>query len=193
MHFTSRAPWALAAVFAVALGACSADRGVPSAPVNRPSMEVVSPARLAGALRRPLPLAVDVVASQTIGPAGGSFGIPAVGLRVVVPPKAVSAPTNFSVRALKGNVVAYDFSPHGATFNVPLEVQQELRTTAWYALPDLSTMEAGYFSSLSQVDFQNGEALIDEFLPVTTDLKGAKVFKFQVHHFSGYLLSTGRR
>ena len=193
MQLTSRAPWALAAVCAVVLGACSADRGVPSAPVDRPSLDVVSPARLAGALTRPLPLAVDVVASQTIGPEGGSFGIPAVGLRVVVPPKAVSAPTNFSVRALKGNVVAYDFSPHGTTFNVPLEVRQDLRTTAWYALPDLATMEAGYFSSLNQVDFQNGEALIDEFLPVTADVKGAKVFKFQVHHFSGYLLSTGRR
>lgn len=193
MHPSFRTRLAAVAVCSVFLGGCSADQTVPSAPVDRPSLEVVSPARLAGALSRPLPLAVDVVASQTIGPEGGSFGIPAVGLRVIVPPKAVSTPTNFSVRALRGALVAYDFAPHGATFNVPLEVRQDLRTTTWYTLPSLATLEAGYFSSLNQVDFVNREALIDEFLPVTADLHGAKVFKFQVRHFSGYLLSTGRR
>ena len=181
----------LALLVAVAVG-CS-DRSSPVAPIETPVLEVVDPAVNAAVLHRNKPLRSWEWAAVTIGPAGGELTIPAAGLKVKVPEGAVSAPIQFTAVAIPGDIVAYVFGPHGTTFAKPLTVKQSLRETELFRARRLPQgLEAGYFADWRQIDLRNDQVLINEFLPVTVDQHGA-VITWEVSHFSGYMLSTGRR
>jgi len=193
MPLNVRVRLAAAAVSAslVAVG-CSVDQAVPSAPVARPSAGVAPSASRAFALTRKQPLKDSIVVSAVIDPKrGGTISIPAAGLDVTFPNNAVTVPTTVTVTALAGHLVAYEFGPHGTTFNAPVRVRQDLTPTNWYRLYDRSQFEAGYFKDKSQIDPATGTALIDEFLPVDATTTKNKA-DFRITHFSGYLLSTGR-
>lgn len=129
--------------------------------------------------------------SATIGAFGGVLNLPGAGLRVIVPPFAVSSPTLMTVSAVAGNQVAYEFEPHGINFLVPLVVTQNLVGTSALSgglLP--KPIVAGYFASLSDLDPLAGTGLVSELLNTSVSLLTKKA-TFVVFHFSGYLIATG--
>jgi hypothetical protein len=139
---------------------------------------------------RNTPLSQSVSTSATIGAFGGSLTVPGTGLHVVVPPFAVTSPTLFTVTAVAGSQVAYEFEPHGIHFLVPLVATQSLVGTSAYSsglLPN--TIVAGYFASVSDLDPQNGTALVSELLSTSLSLLNHSA-TFSIFHFSGYLVAT---
>jgi hypothetical protein len=139
-------------------------------------------------LTRTTPLANELRVVATIGSAGGTISIPQTGLTVNVPAGAVSRATQITVTAPRGAGVWYEFGPSGTRFAAPLTLTQDLRATN--ALRG-ATFEAGYFVD-GTLDHVRGTAPVKEFLPVTMN-GTATALSFKVTHFSGYMVSTGRR
>jgi hypothetical protein len=185
-------------VIAIMLGAVAGCADGPSTgPAAPPAPEASAPqgallglVALTPVLQRSTSLAADVTVKARIGAEGGSFAIPAAGLRVVVPRGAVSEPTEFSATAIAGRAVAYEFEPHGARFARPLQITQELRGTEWIGLP-LLNFRAAYFKDRDQLDPEKSLLQVDELLPLSLDLLRLQL-RFNVEHFSGYAVSTGR-
>jgi hypothetical protein len=102
-----------------------------------------------------------------------------------------------TVTALAGSTVAYAFEPHGTVFNVPLTFVQRLGHTKLKGKPApglLSHLEGAYFPDVGLVDPTTGEAVVTETLPTSVEATFLDdVVTFPIHHFSGYLISTGRR
>ena len=193
MNTVSHVRRASLALLVFATVACSDRSSSPMAPSEKPVLEIVDPAVNADALHRNKPLRTWEWAAVTIGPEGGELTIPAAGLKVRVPEGAVSEPIQFTAIAVPGDIVAYVFGPHGTTFAKPLTVKQSLRETALLRARSMPrSLEAGYFAAWRQIDLRNDQVLVNEFLPVTLDVHGA-VITFEVEHFSGYMLSTGRK
>lgn len=134
-------------------------------------------------LGRFFPLQSEITVSAQIGKEGGKLSIPQAGLILEVPRGAVSSTTTFSVTALPGNVIAYEFGPHGMTFKKPLVLRQQLGFTTWIFGGQL---KGGYFKSRNDVDTKTGKATIHEELPAK--VKDGEVF-IEIWHFSGYLVS----
>ena len=206
MHTNVRFRLAALLLAAAPLAACSTDRAGATAPASLGVADVADDAHAAldsaggplaelieaTALTRKSPLDQDQYAAAYVDPKrGGTLEIKSAGLSVTIPAGAVSEPMILWVKAPAGNLVSYEFGPHGTQFLVPLHVRQDLRPTSWYKLVDRSRVEAGYFKHPSQVDRQTGRATIDEFLPITLETQANRI-DFQIHHFSGYLLSTGK-
>ena len=133
--------------------------------------------------RLPLNLLGPSKVDKTIGKAGGVIEMPAHGLRFVVPAGALDKDVKITITALRGNVVAYEFAPHGLTFKVPARFEQNLGLTL--VLP-WQKLGGGYFKTDSQVDVNAKKALIDETLNAK---KSNGWLTFPVRHFSGYLVS----
>ena len=187
----------LLALALMVTASCSSERPAPLAPGDSPvnsgsSSLMQDGAVFATPLTREQLLDQDVETSYTVGPEGGSFAIPAAGLEVTIPAGAVAVPTTITARAIAGDLVAYDFGPHGTRFSVPLQIQQSLEQTNWYQLDPSTRLEAAYFADAGQLDFTRRRARIDEVLPLTLQLGSSKV-SFDVWHFSGYLVSSGRK
>lgn len=176
---------------AMGFAGCSADS--PTAPKfqSDPSAGLVT--ELAGGLvkknvlERTTALSRDITVSAVIGEMGGTLSIPAAGFTVTIPPGAVKAPTNFSVTALKGTLVAYEFGPHGITFDKSLSAQQDLNVTKWSVL-SLRPLVAGYFADRSALNAGSATALVSEVIsgviaPLTQQ------FTFKIDHFSGYVVA----
>jgi hypothetical protein len=187
-----------ALTLAVSLAAgCSVEHGAPLAPGDSPTSSGSSSLMQDGAvyatpLTRGFALEENLETTYTVGPEGGRFEIPAAGLAVTIPAGAVSAPTTITARAIAGDLVAYDFGPHGTRFNVPLQVQQRLEGTNWSQLDEGVRLEAAYFADARQLDFARRRARINEVLPLTIQA-GTSTVSFDVWHFSGYLVSSGRK
>ena len=184
----------LLAVLAIGIAGCSDSRS--TAPTAPTLTEAPRAGLLLGfiststTLRRTSPLGGDLTVSARIGSEGGVIAIPEAGLRVVVPAGAVAVPTNFSATAVQGRAVAYEFQPHGVVFAKPLVVTQELRGTEWFGIPILN-FRAGYFSDRTKLDTEKATVQLDEILPLSLDLLRLQA-RFNVPHFSGYVISTGR-
>ena len=179
----------VAAVAALAITAgCSDSPTEPEAfeewPVD-PSVSAVALSR-SGALAEPITVTAD------IGSAGGTIELAATGLTVVIPSGALDETLTISVTATAGDVLAYEFGPHGTQFRKPIRMVQRLDLTTWGAIGRPGRMEAGYFSTPEAVNLEDGEVMVDSFLPVIVD-PDLQTARFKVKHFSGYMLSTGRR
>ena len=98
----------------------------------------------------------------------------------------------FRVRARAGSVVAYEFEPHGTVFRVPLQLAQAYRGTSYEALADRSGVEVGYFASGGDIDEDTRTAHVTELRAPTADVAAARL-RVNVSHFSGYMLSSGRK
>lgn len=131
-------------------------------------------------------------ATAVIGPEGGTLTLPSSGLTVVVPRNAVRRATTFTVTAPSGTGVWYEFQPQGTKFDVPLQVTQDLRGTNYNALTTLErdAARAGYFKDGTQNTSTNTAPVYEE-LPVAVDVTLTRL-TFQVPHFSGWMVSTGR-
>jgi hypothetical protein len=98
------------------------------------------------------------------------------------------------VKALKGSLLAYEFGPHGSRFLLPLEFKQDLKSVDPKSLPSYFIPFIGYFANASELDQVNGTADVTELFPglVVTEFDGKKA-KGYISHFSGYMVSSGRR
>jgi hypothetical protein len=141
-------------------------------------------------LVRSQPLASDVTVSKIIGPGGGELEIPQAGLRVYVPRGALTRSTTITATALKGDMVAYEFGPHGTRFALPLVVTQRTEGTDAASLPAGSVLSLGYFTSPGQLDPVTRTASIAELISRLAFSTGDAVV-FPVTHFSGYAVLWG--
>ena len=140
-------------------------------------------------LQRAIPLASNITVTKVIGSGGGTLTVPDAGLTISVPAGAVAYPTAFSVTALAGRPVAYEFGPHGTKFAKSLTMTQDLRVS--YLTPEMLRylhFKAGYFSSRTNLINSLLRAIVSELLPATADAD-SMVVRFNVSHFSGYLVA----
>jgi hypothetical protein len=146
------------------------------------------------ALRRNFNLPVDVSASAVIGPHGGEIDLWASGARIVFPAGALSAPTRITMTAKAGWNVAYEFSPHGIVFNMPVTVQQDLNWTSFASGND-GMVRAGYYPdslSAALVGPSLSIARVSELRRADLDRPlNPNIATFDIFHFSGYILSSG--
>jgi hypothetical protein len=146
---------------------------------------------LVPAVTRTTPLAADQTVTVSIGSEGGTFTVPG-GLKVTVPRGAVSSRITFTATALKGDLVAYEFGPHGIKFAKPLVMEQDLRNTSAGLIGKLTTsllgLKAGYFADRSSLDYRYKTALVSELLPISLNLN-LNTARWEVWHFSGYMVA----
>lgn len=201
MHFVSnttrrtvaRSTGVLVAVAAALLSACSTDSLTQPdvAPKNGLISDVLGALIPVKALSRDTAIKVAYTRSFTFDKKGGSIDMPETGLRVDVPAGAIPGSTlTIVVTALPGKSIAYDFQPHGTVFLMPLTFRHDLSNTSWDKSLIKGVVNGGYFKSTSQLNLSSGTGLLDELL-------GANIVKkevsFSVKHFSGYMVSGGRK
>ena len=97
---------------------------------------------LATSLKRNQPLADTISASFPVTRAGGTFTVAGTGLQIEVPKNAVKDDFVMTVKALPGNVVAYEFGPHGLQFKKSLFLWQDLSGND-YARLGIASFDAG--------------------------------------------------
>ena len=199
---------AVAAMLGCALAACSAGDATAPAPmapsagsdallgdVLNPLVsgvsQVLSTPQIAVGVEWLRPLAAPVAASAVIGPNGGTIEVKATGIKVVFPTKALRLSTRITVTALAGKAVAYDFQPHGIRFAAPVRLEQDLARVRLDER-NLGNYEAAYFADPSLLDALRGLALVTEILPLQLDFSSKRA-SFDVWHFSGYMVSSGRK
>lgn len=176
----------------LALAACVADPLTPALEVERRDGTLPKPAKV-HILKRTPPLKAVETRSLTITPTrGGTITLPTAGLTVTVPVGAIRTGTlTITVRAHAGKSVAYDFQPHGTVFAKALTLSQTLKQTSWKQLGS-GTLYGGYYPG--EVDDVNSLATITESFPIRiiTDARKVSRAVFDIWHFSGYILSSGR-
>jgi hypothetical protein len=182
---------------ATALLAACGDSSAPTsaAPAAAPQLEVVNPAVSANTLRRNTPIHKGTTVSATINNRkGGSISIPEAGFSLYIPENALpKSKMTITVTVVPGKSVAYEFGPHGTVFSKPIYFVQDLGNTNYDALT-MSALEVGYFQSAAQLNDLLGEALVNEFLSTALYQDAKYNFVYApIEHFSGYLVSTGRR
>jgi hypothetical protein len=166
----------------------------PNGPHRATSITSLVPAQ---ALLRTAPLAQTVVYTKTVPRSGGGISVPGTDFQLQIPNGAFAEKSiTFTITAYAGSAVAYDFQPHGTVFLKPLKAVQQLGHTNWksFNLPAgyYPNWAGGYFADVSQLNLTTGSALINEFMPGGVNVGGATM-TWDVPHFSGYMVSTGRQ
>lgn len=138
-------------------------------------------------LERTIPLADDVIVSKVIGTTGGVIEIPTAGLRLTIPPKALEHPTEISVKAHAGKLVAYSFQPHGTRFARVLTADQSLAGTLADG-SDVRVSTRGYFSDPASIDWSSNRAEVTE-VSLVREIGMPGEIQFYLNHFSGYLIA----
>lgn len=158
----------------------------PSAPSQSLLGTLLNAPQTVNALNRTTPLKAPITVSRNIGVLGGAIAVPGAGLTIVVPPLAVAKNTTFTVTALAGSAVAYDFGPHGR-FNLPLVMTQDLRNTDARngGLINPLGLQLGYFPDANHI------TSVTELLTVAVNLP-TQTAVATVWHFSGYIWASGR-
>jgi hypothetical protein len=177
---------------ALALAACTSDPLTPALEIERRDGRLPKPARVHILKRTPPLKAVETRTLTITATRGGTITLPTAGLTVTVPVGAIrTGSLTITVRAHAGKSVAYDFQPHGVVFAKPLTLTQDLGKTNWKQLGNV-TLYGGYYPG--EVDDANSLATITESFPIriTTDSKKVTRATFDIWHFSGYVVSSGR-
>jgi hypothetical protein len=178
----------------VALGACS---DAPTAPQDSvPSASLLGLPLLGGGgsveahvVHRTVPLATDEVVTKVIGYSGGTIYLPEAGLTVTVPRGAVLRNTTFTVTAPAGDLVGYEFQPHGTVFRKRLKATQRLAGTEIGLLQGILNPP---FAAYYEGDLLPVLDVLEIFGLNISGLFG--VATFEIPHFSGYIIATdGRR
>ena len=146
------------------------------------------------ALTRRVPLDHDISATATVGPRGGVIAIEDAGVTVVFPRGALSASTQITMTAKAGAAVAYEFRPHGITFDAPVWVGQDLTSTQ-IAGGELAAVQAGYYEQPLDAIFVDPTKSLARVTQLRkADLDRAvhpRMATFYILHFSGYIMSSG--
>lgn len=190
--------WRFFAVVAATMGAagCGIDRAtgpagpdasLAEAPATGWLGEVLGELTEKNVLTRKVALTQDITVSAKIGRNGGTIEIPAAGFSLRIPAGAVQDEVQFSVTAVAGKAVAYEFAPHGMQFAVPLVANQDLSGTDYRPL-SFKLLSAGYFADRSQLDVVRATALVSELINGLT-LPLSKQFYWPIQHFSGYVVA----
>ena len=130
-------------------------------------------------VRRRTPLLEALVVEQLIGPEGGQIELADVGFKVTFAAGAVSVPTWITVSAPAGDLVGYHFQPSGLQFSAKVSLKQNLKYTNAKRRDPLT---GAYFEGeLNEFE----EAL--KLIPVVINMG---IIKFEVEHFSGYVIAT---
>jgi len=160
-----------------------------------------APAEGFGVLKRTRPLKKEEARSKWIGPEGGTIRLKA-GLTLVIPEGALDRPVRITATARPGWNVAFEFAPHGLTFNEPVHLRVDTRnTSAAGLLGDDDDDEwdddegedapgapvAGFMGVYYGGDLSLGAVPL-ETLPVFLD---GRFLVFQTVHFSGYAVASG--
>ena len=145
-------------------GSACADYATPFETISAPTVKVggpflsVSPVQeTVRVLERSTPLAADLVTSKVIGSGGGTIELPEAGLRLTVPAGALAQPTEISVRAHAGTLVAYSFEPHGTRFDRVVTADQSLAGTVAEGT-DVQVSTRGYFSEPESINWDSNRA-----------------------------------
>lgn len=121
------------------------------------------------------PLTHDEVVTQYVGPWGGVISLPRAGLTVTIPRGALDRYTRITVKAPAGDLLAYEFLPHGLQFERPIIATQEVtRRQAEEGL------EAIYFEGEIEP-----VVTVLEVLPTVTV---GELSTFRIEHFSYYAM-----
>ena len=184
------------ALSALALVSCSTDAptAVPhlqQSPPQEASQDLLGLSSLLGmnGLQRTRALAAPITVSKSIGTEGGTLAIPEAGVTVTVPRGALAASTKITMTARAGTLVAYDFAPHGITFAKPLVFSQKLIGTN-ATLLSAPLLRLGYYSDANLLTKTGG--LVSELLGGVVNAL-SWTFTSEIPHFSGYMVSCGRR
>ncbi|HEX6926479.1 MAG TPA: hypothetical protein VF167_13745 [Longimicrobiaceae bacterium] len=188
---TSLRLFALVGTLVVSLSAC-ADGGSPlevrsalDVRVGGPYLSLSPVQHTVRVLERSVPLSEDLVVSKVIGSSGGVIELPAAGLRLTVPANALQRPTEISVRAHAGTLVAYSFEPHGTHFARVVTAEQSLAGTVAEGT-SVRASARGYFSDPESVDWDSNRAAVSE---VSLVREAGEAVEFYLNHFSGYLIA----
>ncbi|MDF1502768.1 hypothetical protein [Roseisolibacter sp. H3M3-2] len=199
-RFRTAAVRTLAASAIALLAACADGASAPRLPQAAPDAAprrdllgatlgtVTAPTAVQGLLW--LKEAKQETATKVIGPAGGSLGVG--GMKLTVPKGAVTTNLTFSVTRVGGRIVAYEFQPHGTTFRVPVKLEFETKGIDFASMAGASRIAGAHFLDASALDQTLGLALVTEFAPTIVAVDKSKV-TMEVPHFSGWMVSTGRR
>lgn len=152
-------------------------------------------------VQRDRPLKSDVSVTQTITSRGGIIRIGCAGLAVVFAPGAVSTPLRVTATANAGSGLVYSFEPHGTVFKAPVYVVQDLHITTIRKDINLAGTVAGAYMPDGLADLTpNGLARVSELHDAVVDkdhVPGMGLVltqaAFEIQHFSGYILTVGRR
>jgi hypothetical protein len=149
------------------------------------------------ALLRLTPLEKSVTYSTVISSNGGTISVPEADFELQVPSGAFSGKSmTFTVTAYAGSTIAYDFQPHGVVFRKPLKAVQRLDNTNWGAqrLPKgySPSLTGAYFSDTTKFNIHTGWGIVDEFMSTNLTDGGTTVI-WEVPHFSGYIVASGRQ
>jgi hypothetical protein len=185
----------LAGVVGVALtvAACSGD-SVGTAPDLAARGNTLTAGTTAKVLLRTEVQTTQESGRLTITPkSGGRIVLPKSGLTVTVPAGAItSGSMTITVTSRPGKAIGYDFEPHGATFAKALTFSQSLTGTTWEALG--KPMLFGVYHT-APVNTTANTALAAEVsnTRLVTDAKTKVVSSmFDIRHFSGYIVASGR-
>jgi hypothetical protein len=182
---------------AIALVSCGIDQptavprpevAAPGAP-NASLLTTVTSLLSVEGLQRTTPLAAPITVSKSMGTDGGTLSIPEAGVSVFVPRGALTQPTTITMTARAGSLVAYDFAPHGITFAKPLVFKQQLKGTN-ASLLTAPFLQLGYYSDPNLLTKTGG--LVSELLGGVLDTL-SWTFTAPIPHFSGYIVTSGRR
>jgi hypothetical protein len=183
----------LAGLAVLAAAAC-ADSNSSTLTPRAPALSAGSAAKVKNAAGRVHPVSRSFTRSIDVDFKGGEIRIDEVGLRVKVPKQAIrpqEGTIHMSVTVLAGDQIAYEFQPSGITFQRPLQFEQDLRDLADAASRG-DVPQVSYFKSTQDLDPVHGVARTYEDLTTDIDLSGHTV-KADIWHFSGYIVSWGRR
>src|SRR5688500_8410621 len=93
---------------------------------STPNLGVYTQPRTATAAKRDTPLTSDISVSALIGRNGGTIRIKETGLSIQFPDGALDSPVMVTVTAKAGDMLAYEFLPHGLKFNKNVKITQKL-------------------------------------------------------------------
>ncbi len=179
-----------ALVASVAAVACSDGSSIlqtegPSA--LRPSFSGESGSELR-LMQRTVPLLDEMSTARQVGPNGGTLRIKQAGIVVKVPAGALDESVHLRLVALPGDDVAFEFEPHGISFNQPLELRIFVEDTELEYLEDQNTPN-GPLDDVTGVywegDLATGFTILETFPVEYYD--GRLIF--ETDHFSGYALA----
>lgn len=128
---------------------------------------------------------------KVIGPKGGTIDLKG-GTKIIFPEGALSADVEITATRLAGKIVAFEFEPHGIQFDRPVIVDLPTKNTIVPDLQSLEDIRAAYFPHVSALNPGHGTAIVTEFEPTFVSADKSHI-RFSVDHFSGYLVSMGRK
>lgn len=168
--------------------------GDPSTPTATP--EGLEPARALSlsslmTLQRTVEVKKGLCARKvSVGPEGGSVECEDAGLRLDFPEGALSETIEVSVKIPRGDLVGYEFEPHGTDFEKKVRLRQSLAgTEAEERGSLLGDLVGAYVDEID--DVVNPLELFPAGLAGSSDEEDdPEALFFKIEHFSGYVCAS---